>query len=81
MTWAARVQPIKVGDEVAYLASFLRSIACYTGHLAQARGKAPALQVISPDVTLAEADWQDDEVPLKVNVKNLVRTSEIGREA
>ncbi len=78
MTWSARVQPIKVGDTVQYSAAFLRSISCYTGHLPQARGKVMALQVISPDVTLAEVDWQDDEVPLKVNVRNLERVNERG---
>lgn len=77
MTWAERTQPIKTGDTVAYSAAFLRSIGCFTGELPQARGEVTGLVQLA-DVTLAEIDWHNDEIPARVNVKNLVRSTERG---
>ena len=80
MTWAARSQPIKVGDKVAYSAAFLRSIACFTGELPHGRGTVTALHVVSPEVILAEINWGGNpEIPTRVNVRNLSRVQERGR--
>ena len=72
MTWQERIRPIEVGDKVAYSASFLRSIAAYAGEMPHARGVVQELQTIG-ETTLAVIDWNNDEIPPKVNVANLAR--------
>jgi hypothetical protein len=81
MTWQSRTAPIQIGDKVAYSATFLRSTGNYTGPIPHARGTVTELKVLSPDVTLATVDWNDDEVPIRVNVKNLCRLNERGFSA
>ena len=72
MTWQERIRPIEVGDKVAYSASFLRSIAAHAGEMPHARGFVQELQTIG-ETTLALIDWNNDEIPPKVNVANLAR--------
>lgn len=62
---------ITIGSRVKYRRQWLRSISCYTGALPFARGIVTHLQHVG-ETTLAVIDWQDEEIPLKVNVKNLV---------
>ncbi len=76
MTWTGRTQPINVGDTVRYSADWLRSTGNITGDLPFAKGTVTALQVLSPDVTLATIDWQNPDIPGKVNVRNLERINE-----
>lgn len=79
MSWTDRIQPIKVGDEVAYSRQFLKSIGAYTGDMPQAKGKVTALKSISKEVTLAEIAWEGDaDLPQRVNVKNLCKVGGIG---
>ena len=72
MTWQERIRPIEVGDNVAYSASFLRSIAAYAGEMPHARGVVQELQTIGETI-LAVIDWNNGEIPPKVNVANLAR--------
>ena len=55
MAWTDRIQPIQVGDQVAYSKRFLQSIGAYTGDMPQAKGKVTALKPIGKDVTLSES--------------------------
>lgn len=78
MTWASRSRPIAVGDKVAYSAAWLRSTGQFTGDLPHARGTVTDLKVLSADVVLATVDWQNEEIPNRVNVRNLCRVNEKG---
>jgi hypothetical protein len=73
MTWRSRSQPIQVGDRVAYSAAFLRSIGAIAGDMPFARGTVTGLETIGADTVLAVIDWRDEEMPERVNVKNLSR--------
>ena len=77
MTWQERIKPIAVGDKVAYSASFLRSIAAYSAEIPHARGVVKELQTIG-ETTLAVIDWNNDEIPPRVNVANLARVGDRG---
>lgn len=76
-SWTSRTQPIKVGDQVAVSARFLRSIGCYTGDLPQARGVVKELKQVG-DVTIAVVDWGKWEVEPKILAKNLSRVTARG---
>jgi hypothetical protein len=68
---------LKIGDTVRYRGDFLRSIGCYSGVMGWARGTVTELKPLGADTTLATIDWANvsaDEVPTKINVKNLERT-------
>jgi hypothetical protein len=81
MTWQHRMQPVKVGDVVAYNKAFLQNVGAYTGDMPQARGKVTALiSSVGKDVTLAEIDWNLPDLPTRVHVKNLIRASDIAFE-
>lgn len=75
--WAKRVTPIQIGDTVGYSKRFLQSTGQYTGDAPFARGKVVGLQQLSPDVTLAEIEWDTDDLPPRVNVRNLSTVREI----
>jgi hypothetical protein len=79
MSWNQRVQPIKVGDKVAYSKTFLQSTGSYTGDIPHARGEVTALVSLG-EVTLAEIAWDTPEIPARVNVKNLVTVKRIAIE-
>lgn len=66
-----------MGDTVAYRADFLRSIGCYTGDMPQARGVVTDLVPLG-ETTLAKIEWDLEDLPEKVNVKNLSRVTERG---
>ena len=76
MTWQSRTAPISVGDQVAYSAAWLKSTGQHTGEIPFARGTVTALTVLSPETTIAVVDWGTDEIPAKVNVKNLCRVAQ-----
>ena len=80
MNWTQRTRSIQVGDTVAYSRQFLRSIACHTGDMPRAKGKVTALVPVGKEVMLAEIDWDRPDLPRRVNVKNLCRSSSIARE-
>ena len=72
MTWQSRTTPIKVGDTVAYSAAFLRSTGQQTGDIPFARGVVTALKQLG-EITLADIDWGNPDIPARVNVKNLCK--------
>jgi hypothetical protein len=80
MDWKQRMQPIQVGDRVAYSKRFLQSISCYAGDLPHAHGKVTALVTLGPEVTLAEIDWDTPDIPRRVNVRNLCEVSRLAFE-
>jgi hypothetical protein len=61
---------IEVGDRVQYKSEFLRSICAYTGSLPFAKGKVKEL-FQSGSFILVTIDWQDEDIPERVNIKNL----------
>ena len=67
---------IEVGDMVAFSAGFLRSIGEYTGKLPLAMGTVVDVKDYG-SLSVATIDWGDDDVPVKVNSKNLVRKDRI----
>ena len=81
MTWASRVS-IKVGDRVAVSARHLRDTGQFTGSICFARGTVTELKPLG-DLTIAVVAWDGspEDVPDRMGAHNLVRVSEIGREA
>lgn len=65
---------IAVGDMVAYSREWLRSIGAYTGPIPFARGKVLKIDERS-GCAIATVDWSDDEIPPRVNVRNLVNVN------
>lgn len=78
--WTERVQPIKVGDRVAYSAAFLRSTGQHTGDIPHAKGTVTELKQLG-EVTLAVIEWGNPDIPEKVNVKNLCHVGGRGYSA
>ena len=78
--WAKRTQSIQVGDTVGYSKQFLQSTGQFTGDVPYARGKVIALHQLGSDVMIAEIDWNNDELPPRVNIKNLstIRQIQLG---
>lgn len=72
MTWTERTAPIKVGDEVAYAAAFLKNTGQQAGEAGHARGTVTALIPVG-EMTLAQITWHNADMPERVNVKNLAR--------
>lgn len=50
---------LKVGDEVGYAASFLRSTGQYTGNAPFRRGKVVAIDEAQPNFALVTVEWKD----------------------
>lgn len=63
---------LKIGDKIAYSVQFLRSIGMSHSDIARARGIITSLRTVGETI-LAEIDWHDEEIPARVNVKNLTR--------
>lgn len=62
---------MKVGDRVRYSSSFCQSIGAFTGDIPFARGTITGMFDIGKNLTMAEVDWGYEDVPPKVNIKNL----------
>ena len=77
MGWTARVNPIRIGDRVAYSASFLRRTGQFTGDAPHARGVVHNLVALG-STTLADIEWGRPDLPARVNVANLSRVTEKG---
>lgn len=63
---------ISIGDRVAYSAQFLRSIGCYGGDMAHARGTVSALLPFG-ERFLATIEWDLPDIPAKVVTANLAK--------
>jgi hypothetical protein len=77
MAWTERVNPIRIGDRVAYSASFLRSTGQLTGDVPQGRGIVQNLVRLA-STKLAEIEWDRPDLPAWVNVANLSRVTDKG---
>jgi hypothetical protein len=67
---------VKIGDQVGYTASFLRSTGMYTGEEPGMRGTVKGFEDISQGFVLAIVDWTGHGIR-KVNVKNIARMGSI----
>jgi hypothetical protein len=67
---------VKIGDQVGYTASFLRSTGMYTGEEPGMRGIVTGFEDISHGMTLALVNWTGHGIR-KVNVKNIARVGTI----
>lgn len=68
---------IKVGDKVRYKSEFLRSTGQYTGDIPFARGTIKEIKKYSGDFAIALIDWQNENVPARVNIGNLEKTNSL----
>jgi hypothetical protein len=62
---------LKVGDRVAYSRAFCQDTGQQTGDIPFARGVIESFESIG-ETALAIINWNDPNIPEKVNVKNLV---------
>jgi hypothetical protein len=70
---------LMVGDIVKYSRAFLQSTGMYTGSVPHATGKIINLSG-TKDFILATIEWNDPDLPKRVNVKNLVLKSRLHLE-
>ena len=63
---------ITIGDRVAYSATFLRSIGCYSGDMAHARGTVSAMLPFG-NRFVAIIEWDRPDIPAKVVTANLAK--------
>jgi hypothetical protein len=68
---------IQAGDTVAYSHKFLQSIGVLTGEMPRAKGRVEALVPVGRELTLAEIEWDQAELPKRVNVKNLCKVESV----
>lgn len=73
---------MNVGDRVKYSRAFLRSIGAISGAMPFAKGTITALDSFGGSFDLVSITWDGGEdLPGRVNVKNLVLVSRIHLEA
>ena len=60
-----------------YSKQFLQSTGQTTGDTPFAKGKVESIKDLG-GLQIATIDWKDNEIPCRVNVKNLVRVTEKG---
>jgi len=70
--WTSRTAGIQAGDRVAYSRQWLRSTGQMTGDVPQARGTVTRIEPLG-SISLAVVEWDQPDLPAKVNVKNLSR--------
>jgi hypothetical protein len=63
---------LKVNDHVAYSVQWLRSVGMSHSEFARARGTITELTPLG-GATLARIDWDDPDIPARVNVANLAK--------
>lgn len=68
---------IQVGDRVAYTHAWLRNTSTFSGPFPRARGTVAKLIQLG-SITLAEIDWNDSDIPDRVNTANLCKVTEFG---
>ncbi len=77
MSWQNKTSNIEVGAKVAYKASFLRNTGQYTGSIPHARGVVTGIKDLG-DLKIATIDWNDPEIPARVNIANLSKVTQRG---
>lgn len=65
------MKTLAIGDKVAYSVQWLKSIGASHSNLARARGTITVIDRIGDRLQVARIVWQDDDIPVRVNVKNL----------
>jgi len=77
---ARRIKAIEMNDRVAYSVNFLRSVGCYSGAMANGRGKVVGFEPLG-ETMLAQIQWdpQYQNLPDRVNVHNLAHVT-VSRE-
>ncbi|WP_254508991.1 hypothetical protein [Anatilimnocola floriformis] len=79
MNWKEHTKPaIAVGDKVCYSRQFLQSTGQQTGDVPFARGTVTALVPLGKETLLAEIEWDNPDLPNRVNIQNLSKVSEKG---
>ncbi len=71
---------LQIGDNVAYSATFLRSICCFTGDLPHARGIITDIKPVG-ERQLITVDWDCEDIPGKVISGNLAKCGTAGMSA
>ena len=67
---------IEIGDKVKYSRDFLRSIGEITGPMPFAKGIVKDINSFGL-MRIADIDWNDDNIPRRVNVNNLIKIGTI----
>jgi hypothetical protein len=63
---------MNVGDKVRYSVKFLRSIACYAGPMACAKGTVVAVESFGGGKSfLVSVDWHGEDLPKRILESNL----------
>ncbi len=62
---------MKVGDKVQYTKAWLQSTGQFTGDIPFAKGIVKEIKKLSPECILASVDWNNENIPARVNIKNL----------
>ncbi len=70
------MEALKIGDIVCYSREWLRSTGNITGDLPFGSGRIINIQNVGTSLALAIIEWNRQDIPTKVNVKNLIRCSE-----
>ncbi len=65
------MKTLQIGDKVAYSVQWLKSVGQPHSDLARARGVITGIQTVGTSLKLALINWQDEDIPAKVNVANL----------
>ncbi len=71
---------LQIGDKVAYSATFLQSISCYTGDIPFARGIVTEIKPVG-ERQLITVDWGNEDIPSKVISGNLAKVGTPGMSA
>lgn len=77
MSWANRTKAVSVGDKVCYSRQFLQSTGQQTGDVPFARGTVTAITKLG-ETMLAEIEWNQQDLPNRVNVANLSKVTQKG---
>ncbi len=74
------MKALQIGDNVAYSANFLRSIACYTGDMPSARGIVTDIKPLG-ERSLLTVNWDNEDIPSKVISANLAKVGSAAMSA
>ncbi|MCY2985011.1 MAG: hypothetical protein NTY15_15410 [Planctomycetota bacterium] len=77
MSWKNHIADIAVGDKVCYSRTFLQSTGQLTGDVPFARGIVTAIESLG-ETKLAAIDWDNPDMPQRVNVANLSKVTQKG---
>jgi len=73
--WTTRTAAVQAGDRVAYSRQWLQSTGQMTGDVPLARGTVVRIEPLGA-LCLAVIEWDQPDLPARVNVKNLSRVKD-----